>query len=254
MNGVDPQLFDSLTFEAPQLFEAPTFELNDRQNASFSLASQDQTPREIPHLVEATLHDCAPEVVYVGLSPQAWGYAADQAPETALNWSTQSTLWNSRHWRKAAWAMAWESGSSHSLMLALHGALWRDFDAPLPLPSPNLKKARYAGAGHVENLKQFKSFSPSERSPVAFPDGWCQRVESIEANCAKAGVEVVWLVMPTLTSAPFELPNCLAGRRIIRGDLWPGRGDSRHYADKIHMNPVGARAFTSWLATAGMVP
>ena len=62
MNGVDPQLFDSLTFEAPQLFdsltfeapqlfEAPTFELNDRQNASFSLASQDQTPREIPHLV-----------------------------------------------------------------------------------------------------------------------------------------------------------------------------------------------------------
>lgn len=54
--------------------------------------------------------------------------------------------------------------------------------------------------------------------------------------------------MPTLQDVEFEFPACLEAGNVIRGDLWPGRSEMRHFADPVHMNPEGARAFSAWLA------
>ena len=237
MNGVVPGLSDSLS--APP--QSPI-------SRSFSWASQGQSLVHIPELLKAALKEASPEVVCIGLSPSAWGYAGNASPETTLNWITQNTLWDRPAWRDASFHLARSARSPHALLLAAQQWLaWRI--APQPLPLPNRRKqSTYGGQGHVARHHHRTRGVLPKKAAAPFPEGWCQIMAEIEQLCNEKGAELVWLVMPVAREVECSLPACIEAQRVIRGDLWPEARRLDLFADDVHMNGEGARAFTRWLA------
>ena len=240
VNGVVPGLSDSLN--APP--QSPI-------SRSFSWASQGQSLAHIPELLKAALKEASPEVVCIGLIPSAWGYADNASAETTLNWITQNTLWDRPAWRDASFHLARSARSPHALLLAAQQWLaWRIAPQPLPLPNRS-KRSTYGGQGHVARHQNRTGGVLPKKAAAPFPEGWCPIVAEIEQLCNEKGAELVWLVMPVAREVECSLPACIEAQRVIRGDLWPEARRLDLFADDVHMNGEGARAFTRWLAEEG---
>jgi hypothetical protein len=234
MFGIVPTQLDSLT--------------GNPAGTTFSWASHGQSLREIPALLKAASEEVEPDRVIICLSPVAWDYAPNAPPETALNWITQHPNWTAP-WRRAMWRLAWESRSVHACLLWMHKAVFQSITGPVAVPSTS-PNGRYAGQGHVENLRQPMASTVAKTSTRQFPTAWVPAVDEISRHCEERGIDLVYLVMPSFPNLQWEMPPILNGKQVIRGDGWPGKRNSKHYSDPIHLRSEGSRAFVNWLATS----